>query len=175
MKSSVFAAFFRSVPQFCFSVPFFIISVIFSMSRDIVHYIFTAFNHKNNKNMTNIDGVIIVLGLAYGIYKFYELSIRRKERMTLIEKMNTGNGGTLSPDAIRALPPSVQTFGALGMGLVFIGVGLGMCIAFIVIFCMKISHQEVNGEILYFSLMLLFGGIGLVIGYLMEYKKRKKD
>jgi len=125
--------------------------------------------------MTNIDGVIIVLGLTYGIYKFYELSIRRKERMTLIEKMSLCNGETLSPDVARSIPPLVQTFGALGMGLVLIGVGLGMCIAFIVNYCMKISHQEVNGEILYFSLMLLFGGLGLVIGYLMEYKKRKKD
>jgi len=124
--------------------------------------------------MTNIDGVIIVLGLVYGIYKFYELSIRRKERETMIEKMSLGNDGTLSPDAIRALPPSVQTFGALGIGIVFIGVGVGMSIAFVVNFCMKISHQEANGEILYFSLMLLFGGLGLVTGYLMEYKKRKK-
>jgi hypothetical protein len=122
-----------------------------------------------------MNEVIIVLGLAYGIYKFYELTARRRERMTLIEKMGLGEGGTLPPDAVRSLPPSVQTFGALGIGLVLIGVGFGMCIAFFANFCMKISHQEINGEILYFSLMLFFGGLGLVIGYLMELKKQKKD
>jgi len=125
--------------------------------------------------MSNINVVIIVLGIVYGIYKFYELSTRRRERMKMIEKMSFGDGGTLSPDAIRTLPPSVQTFGALGIGLVLIGVSLGMCFAFIVNFCMKISHQEVNEEILYFSLMLLFGGLGLVIGYLMEQKKHKRN
>ena len=125
--------------------------------------------------MTNIDGVIIILGLAYGIYKFYELSTRRKEREALIEKMSCGDDATFSSDAIKALPPVVQTFGALGIGLVLIGVGLGMCIAFIVNFCMEISQKGGNGEILYFSLMLLFGGLGLVIGYVMEQKKPKVD
>ena len=124
--------------------------------------------------MTNIDGVIIILGIAYGIYKFYELSTRRREREAVIEKMNLGDGETLSLDAIRALPPSVQTFGALGIGLVLIGVGFGMCLAFIVNNCMNISQQVGNGEILYFSLMLLFGGLGLVVGFLME-KKIKND
>jgi len=70
--------------------------------------------------MTNIDGVIIILGLAYGIYKFYELSTRRKDREAMIEKMSCG-------------------------------------------------------EILYFSLMLLFGGLGLVIGYVIDQKKTTKE
>jgi len=88
----------------------------------------------------------------------------------MIEKMKIGDGETLSPDVIQLLPPSIQTFGALGIGLVIIGVGLGMCIAYVLNFCMEIAHQGGNGEILYFSLMLLFGGLGLVIGYMMEKK-----
>jgi len=124
--------------------------------------------------MTNVDGVIIVLGIAYGIYKLYELSIRRREREAMIEKMSLGDGEALSPDATRALPPSVRTFGGLGIGLVLIGVGFGMCLAFIVNNFTNISQQVGNGEVLYFSLMLLFGGLGLVIGYIME-KKMKND
>jgi len=123
--------------------------------------------------MNNLDTVIIVLGIAYGVYKVYELSIRRNERMTMINKISFGDDVARSSDASRWLPASVQTFGALRIGLLLIGVGMGMCIAFIVNFCMNISHQEGNGETLYFSLMLLFGGLGLVIGHLMEQKKPK--
>jgi len=60
--------------------------------------------------MNNLDGVIIVLGIAFGIYKFYELSTCCKERMTIIEKMNFGNGVVLSPGVARWLSAPVQTF-----------------------------------------------------------------
>ena len=125
--------------------------------------------------MNNLDGVIIVLGLVFGIYKFYELSTCRKERMTIIEKMSFGDGVALSPDVVQWLSAPAQTFGALRIGLLLIGVGLGMCIAFIVSFCMNIPQQGGNSEILYFALMMLFGGLGLTIGHLIESKKPKKD
>ena len=125
--------------------------------------------------MNDLDLVIIVLGLAFGIYKFYELSTCRKERMAIIEKMSFSGDMTLSPDVARWLSAPVQTFGALRIGLLLIGLGLGMCIAFIVNFCMSIPQQGGNGEILYFALMMLFGGLGLAIGHIIEPKKTKKD
>jgi len=125
--------------------------------------------------MNNLDGVIIVLGLVFGVYKFYELSTCRKERMTIIEKMNFSADMTLSPDVAQWLSTPVQTFGVLRIGLLLIGLGLGMCTAFTVNFCMNIAQQGGNSEILYFALMMLFGGLGLAIGHLIESKKPKKD
>jgi len=122
--------------------------------------------------MSNIDGVMIVLGLAFGIYKFYELSTCRKERMIVIEKMNFSDGTALSPEVARWLSEPTQTFGALRTGLLLVGIGLGMCIAFILNFCMKVTQEGGNGEILYFALMLLFGGLGLVVGFLTDKKTK---
>jgi hypothetical protein len=124
--------------------------------------------------MNSLDSIIIVLAIAFGIYKFYELSVRSRERKDIIEKMNFADGAVLSVDVSRWLPPPVKTFGALRVGLILIGIGLGMCIAFIANFYMNTPHREGSGEILYFALMLFFGGVGLVIGHIME-RKTKKD
>ena len=122
--------------------------------------------------MDNLNGVIIVLGIAYGIYKLYELSVSRKERMTVIEKMNFSDGTALSPEVARWLSEPTQTFGSLRIGLLLVGIGLGMCTAFIVNFCMNVPHEGGNGEILYFALMLFFGGLGLVVGFLADKKTK---
>jgi len=123
--------------------------------------------------MNNLNATIIILGITYDIYKLFELFVRRKERMAMIEKMSFGDGVVMPPDVTLWLPRPAQTFGALRIGLLLIGIGLGLVIAIIMNSYMSIPNRQ--WEILYFALMLLFGGLGLVVAYLMEQKNLKKD
>ena len=132
--------------------------------------------------MIHITEVFIVLGIVYGIYKLFELFVRRKERMFLIEKMSFGDGMVAPPDFSKWFSPPTPKFGALRIGLLLIGLGLGIGVAVFLnnfldwqnmINAGKLPNQ--HGEILYFSLMMLFGGLGLVIAYLMEQKNLKKE
>ena len=132
--------------------------------------------------MYNLVQAVIVLGITYGIYKALELFVCRKERLTLIEKMSFDDGIVTPPNVMKWFQSSSPKFGALRLGLLLTGLGLGMCVA--VIMNNLLDWQNMinsgnlpnrHGEILYFASMLLFGGLGLVISYLIEQKNRKKD
>ena len=123
---------------------------------------------------------IMVLGIAYAIYKLFELYARRKERIMMIEKMSFSEGVINPPDVTKWFSTPIPKFGALRVGLLFVGIGLGLTIALIMNYCMgpfpNLSeyHSMANWGTLYFSLMMLFGGLGLVIAYLIEQKNQKK-
>ena len=124
----------------------------------------------------------IVLGISYTIYKLFELFARRKERMTLIEKINSCEGISPSLKVPDLFLSSIPKFGALRIGLMLTGLGLGLAIAIILNYLIdwqnmvnagKLPNQY--GEILYFALMLLFGGLGLTKAYMVEQKSLKKN
>ena len=118
---------------------------------------------------------------AYGIYKLFELFVRRKERMAMIEKMSFGDGMVVPPDVTKLFSPPIPTFGALRIGLLLTGLGLGLVLAIFMNSYLDWLASNAGGrpgryfEVLYLAFMLLFGGLGLVIAYLMEQKNRKKD
>ena len=121
---------------------------------------------------------IMVLGIAYAIYKLFELFARRKERMAIIEKMNNGDGVVNFPDVSKWFSSPTPKFGGLRLGLLLTGLGLGLCIAiilnsFFVFNSITLSWQD--KDILYLAFMMLFGGLGLLVSYLIEQKNRKKD
>ena len=122
---------------------------------------------------------IMVLGIAYAIYKLFELYARRKERMMMIEKFSLGEGMVIPPDVTKWFSPPTPVSWALKIGLLLSGLGLGLGIAVIMHYCMG-QFPEMDEyrsrdtwEILYFSLMMLFGGLGLTIAYLIEQKQKK--
>jgi hypothetical protein len=115
---------------------------------------------------------IIALGIAYGFYKLFELFVRRKERMAIIEKMSIGDGMITLPDVTKWFSSSMPTSWALRLGALLTGLGLGLSIAVIMNYCMQFQRNE--QDVLYFASMLLFGGLGLVIAYLLEQKKQNK-
>jgi hypothetical protein len=99
----------------------------------------------------------VIFGLRY---------MANKERMAMIEKgMDIGSFKAQSQS---------QPYKNLKWGLLLIGVGLGLFLAFVLdnsIFnnANKWGHKE--NEAIYFSLIAIFGGLGLFISYLIEKKE----
>ncbi len=129
---------------------------------------------------------ILVMGIiTLGIYKIFELFVRRNERISIIEKLSNVDPETLK-HRINFPVYKDESIGSwsIRIGLLLIGVGLGVVIATIVDISTAIpsyykgqlvydSMRSV--DVLYPSCAAVFGGIGLVIAYFIEKKKDKKD
>ena len=100
----------------------------------------------------------MIFGIAY---------LRSRENMSMIEK-------GMNPRQIKSTP---RPFISLKYGLLFIGVGLGLLIARLVDVNMSHSFtsqlgnmQDGDNPAIYFALVGIGGGAGLVISYAIEKK-----
>ena len=115
--------------------------------------------------------------VTLGLYKFFELIICRKERLILLEKL----GDKLSPEMfggkLNIAYGSKFSFSALKFGCLFMGLGLGLLIAFFIHASWGYTMEEyrMDDEVLYGSCVLLFGGLGLLIAFLVELNVGKKE
>lgn len=129
--------------------------------------------------MMDFITVPVVVGIiVLGIYKLFELFVCKKERLTIIEKL----GDKLSPEMVeRNLKLSTVSIGnisfsALKFGFLFIGLGIGLLLAFTIHY----NFQDFCGNsyqlksCLYGASVLLFGGLGLLIAFLVELKISRK-
>ena len=143
--------------------------------------------------MNFLTPIFVVGFIVLGIYKLFELFVRRKERMILIEKL---------PEVINANEVGIKfpeiSFGkrdygswALRFALLLVGVGLGCLLAFIVQCGLQYSlfdlsklnmddwhvREEISNLrfVLYFSFIAIFGGLSLFAAYLIERKQTKKQ
>lgn len=99
----------------------------------------------------------IVFGFAYATI---DLFVRRKERMLLIEKGEDAPSFNSQPK---------KSIFALKLGLLFIGVAVGLLLGSVLV-----ELTSLNNESAYFSMIFLFGGIGLVISHFIEKKELKE-
>jgi len=102
--------------------------------------------------------ILVPLGffaMVFGI--FY---IRNRERMAMIER-------GMDPRAYKAQPAPYQN---LKWGLLLIGAGLGLFMAYLLDYTVFNKTHEEN-EAIYFALIGIFGGLGLVISYRIEKKE----
>ncbi len=99
--------------------------------------------------------IIIVLG--YFVMAGYIRKYENIERMAIIDK-------GLSPDLFKK---ERNTSGALRASLLLIGSGLGLLMGY---WLDRVFYME---EVAYFSMIFLFGGLGLGLAYLIEEKKSK--
>ena len=115
--------------------------------------------------------------VTLGLYKFFELIICRKERLLLIEKL----GDKLTPEGLNGqLNISLGrrlSFSALKFSCLFMGMGLGLLLAFFINAAWGYTMKEfkIDDEVLYGSCVLLFGGLGLLIAFLVELNVGKKE
>ena len=121
-----------------------------------------------------VANVAIVFGV---IYKLFELFVGRRERMMLIEKM----GDKLTPEDLRkgfAYCP-IYSFGGLRFGCLLLGLGLGLLVGYAIV-CL--TNPDVRGSrvsetlsIIFGCSVLLGGGLGLVVSYIVELNQVKRE
>lgn len=123
-----------------------------------------------------VANVAIVFGV---IYKLFELFVGRKERMMIIEKL----GDKLTPDTFKNgifYRTGLFSFGGLRMGCLMIGLGVGLLVGYGIISATQYSYFGGNRpyevtSVVYGACVLLGGGTGLVISYLIEKKQREDE
>lgn len=129
--------------------------------------------------MDFITAPLVVGFICVGIYGVFELFVRRKERLAIIEKI----GDKLDASAFEGklgLPSYVRkfSFSSLKAGCLLTGIGLGLLVGFIINITLSINnlvtdndwfHSEIAGTA-YGASVLLFGGIGLILAFIIEMK-----
>ena len=101
--------------------------------------------------------ILVPLGamaLAFGLYY-----LRNKENMSMIEK-------GLNPKEFANRPAPYRN---LKWGLLLVGAGVGLFLAYIMhTYVLKIDDDN---PVMYFSLLAICGGIGLILSYRIEKKE----
>lgn len=125
--------------------------------------------------------VLAVLGIT--LYKILELYARRKERLNLIEKLSESN-----PDLKLDLSfKSGNAFSSLKIGLLLTGIGIGCLVGIIIqTSCtdsLSLQYNRFDDSVqyniqalvgtIYFASISTFGGIGLIVAYLIEKKDKQ--
>lgn len=102
--------------------------------------------------------VPILLGLGLFAMIFGLRYLQNRENMALIQ-----NG--MEPKQAQSLP---QPYKYLKWGLLLVGAGIGLFLAYVLE--NTAFRGRSNEEMIYFSLIAVFGGLGLVISFLIEKK-----
>lgn len=102
--------------------------------------------------------ILVPLGLFALIFGIFYM--RNRERMAMIER-------GMDPRMNRPKPAPWEN---LKWGLLLVGSGLGLFLAFLLDRNMYSSNSDENAAI-YFALIGIFGGIGLIISYRIEKKE----
>lgn len=97
--------------------------------------------------------VPILVPIAAFAMVFGVVYLRTRENLALIEKGKD--------------PRSPRPYRSLKTGLLFLGAGLGLLLAYIIDNSMR-HHRD--GEVIYFSLIAIGGGLGLLGSYAIERK-----
>jgi hypothetical protein len=114
--------------------------------------------------MEGLIGFIAFFAMVFGImYLFY--TTRNRERMALIEK---GADASLFNTGKTQLSGFNWGKFALKIGMLLIGIGLGI-IAGAILDSVEAFPDPVAG---YFSMIFIFGGLALVIFYLIDRKSK---
>ncbi len=132
-------------------------------------------------NFNFLVPILVVGTITLGIYKLFELFVCRRERMMLLERM-------LASD-LKELPRFSYgwrfrfSFSALKWGCLLMGIGLGVLLGYAI--CWN-TIPSFPGDTLYYpsnslvavifgASILLMGGVGLLVAFVVELKLGKKD
>lgn len=127
---------------------------------------------------------------AFAFYKVVELFVRKKERLMIIDKLSSLEGiSSEKLDFSKLFPQDSSDKGqylALRFGSLIMGLGLGLLIGYF-IGLETYPSLPLHGDnevyyrlrestgLIYGASTLLFGGLGLITGFLIEYRIRKNS
>ena len=131
--------------------------------------------------MNGLSQVSIVAIVFFAAYKVIELMIRRRERLNIVEKISEIS--TLNNDNFQKILgngcASFGKFTGLRLGCLLAGIGLGLLVAFSIA---RLNSGLFNNDTdwyikniistIYGASSLLFGGIALIICYIIERRER---
>jgi len=112
--------------------------------------------------------MIIVVSVSLFAMIFGIVYLSKRERMAMIER---------GMDPRRYKPQSVP-FQNLKWGLLLIGCGLGLFLAYLLdhsLFAKMNDMDDSGNAAIYFSLIAMFGGLGLFTSYRIEKKEGEKE
>ena len=123
---------------------------------------------------------LIVGTVTLGIYKLFELFVRKKERLIIIDKLGEKLDPTMINGSFREpvkLIGNIST-GALKAGCLLAGIGLGLIVG---LFIARLTFNEGMPNfndyytrelmgVIFGSSVLLFGGLSLLIAFVVEMK-----
>ncbi len=126
--------------------------------------------------------MVIVATIVFGIYKLFELFVKRKERIAIIERLSTGIDPQILGNLFQKPILKIESYNswAIKAGLLLLGVGLGVVVAVIIDISLRTSSIKIDYgirdaiSVLYSACAAVFGGIGLLISYLIEKKERNR-
>ena len=135
--------------------------------------------------MMDFITVPLTTGIVFlAFYKVIELFVCRKERMAIIEKI----GDKLSTSSLTNELELFNygglhiSFSALKTGCLLIGIGLGMLIGLLIhIYVASMNDLGTSIgirnmiEVAYGAPVLLFGGLGLIVAFIVEMKVKKSE
>src|SRR5665648_34287 len=99
---------------------------------------------------------LAAFSLTFGMWYIY-ITARNKERLALIEKGET-------PDLFK----STSKYRSFKLGVFLVGIAIGIIAGYF------LNESGMEEEPAYFSMILLFGGIGLVIAFFLQKKYEEK-
>jgi len=123
---------------------------------------------------------LIVWICVSGVYGLFELFARRGERKAIIEKMGDKLDSSLLVGKFSMPNLSFKSFSSLKIGCLMVGLGLGLLVGlFISMIFDNAGFERWRLESLtgvaYCASVLLFGGIGLLVSFIIENKMNKKS
>lgn len=132
--------------------------------------------------MDFITAPLIVFIVFAGIYGLFELFVRRRERLAIIEKMGDKlDASSLGGNRFSFLGGNRFSFGTLKVGCLLVGLGVGLLVGFFI--CNGFVAGYGSGDwhvdnivaLINGACVLIFGGIGLLTAFFLEkaYVKRE--
>jgi len=109
--------------------------------------------------MSELIPVLVLMVIFGGIIAIVYLGIRKKERMTMLEK-------GVDASVFLSIPKSKNEY-SLKYGLLLIGVALGILMGSVLAASGPFLEAP---EAAYFSMIFLFGGIALLLNYFIARK-----
>lgn len=127
---------------------------------------------------------LVVGTITLGIYKLFELLVCRRERRMILEKLD----GSSMMDYLKVVPMGLRLGvpctanpvtdrvpGSLKAGCLLLGIGFGLLFAFIILNLCSFDPSYEMRSIVYGGSVLCFGGVSLIISFIIERSLVRKS